>query len=476
MKIKAGVNFHNRFDIVKNGEWVGYAENIILDRAFTAILNRLTTNDYYPRYFRYINFGTGTGSIEPTRTTLFAPLGAKEAEMDEIILALPTSKVVRKITINPEEYVGATITEVGVSDSVDEVNTHALIKDSEGNPLSLTKTALDVLVIYATIFVTLNDSGSFTWQHPMIVGSSTDHSAPNKMLQALIGPTRYPATLSKHTSAVYAHYTMITLQRHSEVSSGPGIYLNPYTYTQFESIDIEARKWIFSKRFGITEGNGEIKRIGLFGYGSMDVSSAGFDGKTITNKYVGVGDGVTKEFILPNNSVNDLVIKLDGTVNTDYIVLKSVQKHVGINKALSPESDGVYFELDSALKPVQLIVSGTSTYSSNTGVRLRGSNDGITYTNIIDGRYTADDAFDAMAYDIVDSPAYKYYHITGAYSYKWTGLDALVIFERLNDTVVFDEPPLEGTIITADYAVDYIPKDEDHVLDVTFEIQFGEGV
>ena len=197
------------------------------------------------------------------------------------------------------------ITEVGVSDFRRcQLITHALIKDSEGNPLSLTKQHWMYFVIYATIFVTLNDSGSFIWQHPMIIEPLTHLSAPNKMLQALIGPTRHSSTIAKRSSAAIAYYTMITLQRHSEVSSGPGIYLNPYTWTQFESIDIEARKWIFSKRFGITEGNGEIKRLGLSGYGSVDVSSAGFDGKTITDKYVGVGDGVTKEFITTgNNSV-----------------------------------------------------------------------------------------------------------------------------------------------------------------------------
>ncbi len=39
MKIKTGVNLHNRFDVVKNGEWVGYAENIILDQMYTRICN-----------------------------------------------------------------------------------------------------------------------------------------------------------------------------------------------------------------------------------------------------------------------------------------------------------------------------------------------------------------------------------------------------------------------------------------------------
>src|SRR5690606_23159649 len=107
MKIKAGVNFHNRFDIVKNGEWVGYAENIILNQMYNRICN-------FNSYFVNIHFGTGSGTPTPDRTSLFNHLGTKTAVVEETIKALPTSKVTKKIVLRPEEYVGQTITEVGV--------------------------------------------------------------------------------------------------------------------------------------------------------------------------------------------------------------------------------------------------------------------------------------------------------------------------------------------------------------------------
>lgn len=49
-------------------------------------------------------------------------------------------------------------------------------------------------------------------------------------------------------------------------------------------------------------------------------------------------------------------------------------------------------------------------------------------------------------------------------------------FELLSapDQITFNEPPGEGDVITVDYSVPYIPKDENHVLDLQLSIQFGE--
>jgi hypothetical protein len=47
-------------------------------------------------------------------------------------------------------------------------------------------------------------------------------------------------------------------------------------------------------------------------------------------------------------------------------------------------------------------------------------------------------------------------------------------FERtFDDKIVFDTPPGNGLLVTADYTTKYIPKDINHVLDVTMKIAFG---
>src|SRR5690606_10078121 len=42
--------------------------------------------------------------------------------------------------------------------------------------------------------------------------------------------------------------------------------------------------------------------------------------------------------------------------------------------------------------------------------------------------------------------------------------------------ITFDTPPALGDVITADYIVDGVHKTDQYVIDVSFSIQFGEGV
>src|SRR5690606_31191910 len=78
-----------------------------------------------------------------------------------------------------------TITEVGVAygSSASNLVTHAMIKDAEGNPLSIDKTDIDVIEIYATIFVTLIDSNGVIFFNESI-RSTTRES--NVLLEYLI--------------------------------------------------------------------------------------------------------------------------------------------------------------------------------------------------------------------------------------------------------------------------------------------------
>ena len=151
MQVEQKVSIHNRFDVEINGEWVGYGENIVLDQMWTRLCGGLS-------YFVNIHFGTGAGTPIASRTTLFAHLGTKTAVNDEQVKALPVSRWKRKIVLNPEEYVGQTITEVGIAfgSTASNLVTHAMLKDAEGNPISITKSDTDVVTIYATVFVTLN--------------------------------------------------------------------------------------------------------------------------------------------------------------------------------------------------------------------------------------------------------------------------------------------------------------------------------
>ena len=78
MKVTQNVSIHNKFDIEVRDFITGElkqkvtAYNIVLNAMWSRLVN-LTT------YFTNIHFGTGSCSLDPTRTSLFSCLGQKSA-------------------------------------------------------------------------------------------------------------------------------------------------------------------------------------------------------------------------------------------------------------------------------------------------------------------------------------------------------------------------------------------------------------
>ena len=71
--LKVNARIHNRFDVFKKSiitgeeKQVAFAENIILDQFWNLWFKTGTTKSW----FDGIRLGTGTGAIDPARTTLF---------------------------------------------------------------------------------------------------------------------------------------------------------------------------------------------------------------------------------------------------------------------------------------------------------------------------------------------------------------------------------------------------------------------
>lgn len=159
MKPEIKTSFHNRFDIYKTNAETGetvqiaYAQNIVLDAMWTRLCNFTT-------YFANIHYGTGMGTLSTSRTSLFTHLGTKIATDDVLTRTLPTASWRRKIVLNPEDNVGAVLTEIGIAygSASSQLVTHALLRDMNGNVVSITKTAVDLITIYATVYVTFSTS------------------------------------------------------------------------------------------------------------------------------------------------------------------------------------------------------------------------------------------------------------------------------------------------------------------------------
>ena len=312
MKIKQKVNIHNRFDVyidnIETGEhreFVGY--NIILDQMWT----RLCAGN---SYFSNISFGKGTGTPTPNRTSLFNHLGTKSAETEEIIKAFPVSSWKRKIVLNPEEFVGSTISEVGIAygSSATTLVTHAMLRDSEGNPISITKTSTDVVTIYATVFITLVDNPLIKW-----LGLPTG----NQLINYLTGG-----------SSPSGSFGLSTIEN-------PYSPLGTTTSVTWTSDVPNRKRKTDTLRFGITSGNGHVKYLYFANLFSLKLPAPGiFSGQPYTGINVGSGDGVKKSFMLPSANIrqSSLVIKKNGVVVSDYIA--SIKHQESNSRIANPTS------------------------------------------------------------------------------------------------------------------------------------------
>ena len=317
MQVKQGVNIHNRFDIEVRDVSTGKlkqkvsAYNIILNQMY----NRLCGGS---SYFNYIHFGTGTGVVSPTRTSLFTHLGTKSAVTDETIKAMPVSKWKCRIVLNPEEYVDKIITEVGIAfgDSSSNLVTHALLSDAEGNPISINKTSTDVVIIYATVFITLNTT-------PGLNLLSLPNS--NNLINYLTGgPTLFG-------------YIGLLPGEGNGVVLGSGI-----TAIWIADVGNKQRK-TGVVRFGINDANGHVKGLECSSIFSLELQAAGvFSGQPYTNVPIDIGDATTKQFGIPSKNIKSesLTVKINGVVSSGYSVSHKHSLNYQHRRLANPPSTG----------------------------------------------------------------------------------------------------------------------------------------
>ena len=442
MNVEQKVNIHNRFDVhidnIETGEHrelVGY--NIILDQMWTRLCGGSS-------YFEYIHFGTGTGTPAPERYSLFNQLGTKSAVTEEIIKALPVSSWKRKIVLSPEEFVGQTITEVGIAYGPTESNlvTHAMLKDSEGNVISITKSATDVVTIFATVFITFVN----TIPELKLIRMPSD----NQLINYLTG-----------SSAPTGSFGLLQGEHYGERLGSTS------SATWVSDVPNRKRKTNVL-RFGINDANGDVKSLEFTNLFALELPTSGiFGGQPYTNVPIGVGDGETTEFILPSRNIikNTLKVKKDGVITTDYITS---------NKNLLP------FKIQNPLVlPPTNLAYGVSLTSNGTLMAVAHSGSPYITTYDWDGTEWVKKPNPSVvprttANGVSLTPDGTLMAVTVGYD----GLPYIITYDCKPRTlqITFDTPPTSGTVLTADYTTEGIHKTANYVIDVSFAIQFGEGV
>ena len=163
---KANVKIHNHFDlfIEKNGmsKHVGHAENVVTDyfyKEFDSFLYGSISRSNNWIFYKYLCFGSGTAEPTTDVSRLESPLGYKAFIKDSVKYDEDDTYIILQghIALNPEEFVGSIISEVGLqwdaSTTSSCVVSHALIRDSQNNVITVTKKADETLKIYATVYI-----------------------------------------------------------------------------------------------------------------------------------------------------------------------------------------------------------------------------------------------------------------------------------------------------------------------------------
>lgn len=353
-----------------------------------------------------IKLGKGSGTPNTSDTDLFQPLWQKAKDSTSSSYHARTSEsneewiqLTNKYTFPANTTYVDTITECGLYDTFRSLCTHALLLDAEGNPISIEKTDLDVLIIEVTIRLYFTENESI------------------KMIRA--DHTPFWTHLFSAEPQGCLHYTnnLEILWSIQDSLDGNEMYLNnfsagnAYEWNSYLSTAIcngkqnipitTSRELTFNTaRLGTDwpiTGQHFIKglrimRSFIITFPNTDI----FPAYNITGMDVGIGDGATTEFICPMNYfVKDTdKIYIDGILQTrgvDYIVENDnnnqmLPELMACNDAIIT---GGYYQIDSSYNnnlsaPVFRAVLNATKLTGFSSYGFYAAGNKATYTTMFD--------------------------------------------------------------------------------------------
>lgn len=535
MKIKQQASVHNRFDVkvidALSGDIkqtaVGY--NVILNTYFS---NRLLGSPSSGSPLIQIAVGNGSGTPAVTDTELFNQISRKEPITLETSYAYPTSYIVKQIKLEANELNGHTITEVGFMHTYTgglgggtryyRPTTHAMLQDSEGNPIAILKTDTDIVYINATFFVSYTPSG---------FGSNGIYPKPenNFLVRWLMGESA-----GNHR----IRFSRFPLESSSELEQN---YTADKTYT-FPNAggDMET----YQKDIGVitfldTESNNQlIKHFGVAGIGAFSFPNAEvFPDYPVNQLILGEGDGVTSQFNIKSPLIKSgsVRIYIDGeemssgwTADTESNCFDRVENYH--TASMTVQDEGITFGDIDTRNPAfnydygdpmawwtctdRTFYPSSCTVSETTPIfidfkkpkvcnRLRirvtipaARKEDLTIqyshnnevwqdvTNLVDlstQNYTFDEVsaqywrvFVKGANNTIYNWTYYLYN-SNLSEYQGQVFRSTFFLGRSVPGLMFDEPVAAGKTITASYLLDHPYKTENNLLRFTYSIQLQRG-
>ncbi|QRN86041.1 hypothetical protein JR334_02060 [Clostridia bacterium] len=470
MKKNIVVGIHNHFDIVsrdvKTNKVVRQerAYNLILDNFWNEFLQSDSDVD---ECLSHIYFGSGTTTPASSDTSMTAYEGGKSTtNMAWDYSNFKTTGVIKitgNIRLEASEYVGVSISEVGFGrTSTEGLCTKSLIKDQNGNPLSIIKLVDQVVDIFGTFYVRIPLTGAVRFTGY----GFTSANILNRL------------TFQSSTSDFNVQF------RNMEANEADG---GVYDYKSV-NIDNSVTYDPTNKKMTITlsdlsssTGNiGGLKELCLLGDDSMAVMIAelpvtNFSQPAIIKESVGTGDGSNKKFSCAFGNVKD-----NGTaklyVNDVEVDASFVYSIGALDLAqLGPALKVISFDPDSNIHPMILenVCNDMLSVTDVIGRRyiMYSSDDCETWTQILYGSNTTTGT---KTIDI-EHQNKRYYKIVDSYTTAYTRDISNLIGTGSIYHAIADSAPADGDAVTMTYEPNCIAKDSQHVIkNVQIELTFNE--
>lgn len=497
------VKMHNRFDIEVVDSLTGkvketaQAENVICAALWTKMFTPTT-------FFYYIHYGTGSGTPATTDTSLFTFLGSiyidgtnDQYKYDSVNGVL---SLTRKVQILESVAVGSTITEIGIAygSSANNLCTHAMIKDMNGNQISIAKTSTDIINVYATIFAHIPATG--------YDNGKLKFTITNNFKYFYKGPNLFSWLLRGDIAGGNRGVLLNDLGGNSGIaldsSSGRTLSGATTTYDATNKKCIITMSRLAADKMNNFSGFMNLQVVDSYYTGSitryapvirLDTEGSWYPETVIQGEAVGTGDGITTDFATKFNYAENATVYVNGVADSNVSVQKIPHKIVtpelGFD-AISFESvtgsgyisprihipymnsnDGTVSRLESqSIYYNRLYEYGISKFSL-FGAIVECSDDQVTWTEIARNN--------SNSWIVVTVPEVnrhsKYWRLTSIFERQYYDIDGMIFATAPPTTNIhFSVAPASGAVITADYHTPVIAKDVNHVFDLTVTLTLGE--
>lgn len=471
-------SIHNRFDVEVVDATTGQIKqkavghNTICNQLYSRMLVSSGTGE---GYFNSIHYGSGTGTPSSSDTSLFSFVGS--VDVSNVIDGYSAGEgtgvayLRRKGQISESTAVGKTLTEVGIGYSVDKGSlcTHAILKDMNGNPVSIEKTDRDIINIYATVFVHYNPEGYGSGKIKIVPRFDTSGS----FLMTLAG--HWVSQKAVPTACLFA--------------SGWGAYTSGHASCSITT------DWNYTDRImtltmsRLAAGSGNVGGfctlcLNTGGSSSILVETGGnwYPYSEVIGEAVGTGDGETVNFALDFPFAYDAKIYVNGEEYSG-VTVRSIPNKTALAQLHWIHSVSTP---DLHIPPTVPSITASPSNVSGTGIFYNPSFEiglgSITYARAT--IYTSNDLQNwvelgtnttgsTKTINISEEHRHnKYWRVGGNYGGPYLVVNYPGEFSSL--AVCFDTPPADGAVITADYKTPHIAKDSNHVFDFSLVIQLNE--